>query len=103
MLCLAADCLDLKLVNALSHISNLAAQNKIGSNFDVSSALFGSHIYVNRFPKAAQRYLESSDKAIFDMKIDQLRRIKVGSSVKVYMLDQKKGADTRVMVGSFLK
>ncbi len=40
-------------INAVSHTANIAAQNKIGSNFDISTALFGSQLYTNRIPHLA--------------------------------------------------
>jgi phosphomevalonate kinase len=40
-------------VNAVSQVANLAAQKKIGSNFDISTAVFGSHLYTNLLPMAA--------------------------------------------------
>ena len=38
------------MIERLSHVSNLAAQTKIGSNFDISSALYGSQLYTNILP-----------------------------------------------------
>ena len=40
-------------VNCLSQVANIAAQNKIGSNFDVSTAVFGSQLYKNILPRRA--------------------------------------------------
>ena len=40
-----------KEVNVISHVANLAAQKKIGSNFDISTAVFGSHLYKNVLPR----------------------------------------------------
>jgi phosphomevalonate kinase len=37
----------------VSQVANLAAQNKIGSNFDISTAVFGSHLYKNVLPRKA--------------------------------------------------
>ena len=33
------------LVNVISQVANLSAQQKIGSNFDISTAIYGSHLY----------------------------------------------------------
>ena len=49
----------LETINYLSHIANLSAQNKIGSNFDISSAMFGSQLYTNILPEYAQKYILS--------------------------------------------
>jgi phosphomevalonate kinase len=40
-------------INAISQVANLAAQKKIGSNFDISTAIYGSHLYKNILPKMA--------------------------------------------------
>jgi phosphomevalonate kinase len=39
-----------KLANVLSQVANLSAQKKIGSNFDISTAVFGTHLYRNILP-----------------------------------------------------
>ena len=39
-----------RLANVLSQIANLSAQKKIGSNFDISTAVFGTHLYKNILP-----------------------------------------------------
>lgn len=40
-------------VNCLSQVANIAAQNKIGSNFDISTAVYGSQLYKNILPRKA--------------------------------------------------
>ena len=37
-------------MNVISQTANLRAQQKIGSNFDISTAVFGTHLYTNIFP-----------------------------------------------------
>jgi phosphomevalonate kinase len=49
------------IINALSQIANLAAQNKIGSNFDISTAVYGSHLYKNILPKMAYETTSTLD------------------------------------------
>ena len=49
----------LEEVNALSQIANIAAQNKIGSNFDISTAVYGSQLYKNVLPRKAFSAVES--------------------------------------------
>lgn len=39
-----------RLVNLISQVANLSAQNKIGSNFDISTAVYGTHLYQNQLP-----------------------------------------------------
>jgi phosphomevalonate kinase len=41
------------LVNLISQVANLSAQKKIGSNFDISTAVFGTHLYKNVIPHVA--------------------------------------------------
>jgi phosphomevalonate kinase len=41
------------IINAISQVANLAAQKKIGSNFDISTAVYGTHLYKNILPKMA--------------------------------------------------
>jgi phosphomevalonate kinase len=47
-------------INCVSQVANIAAQNKIGSNFDISTAIFGSHLYKNKLPKKAFEVAESN-------------------------------------------
>lgn len=58
-----------KTVNALSQVANLAAQNKIGSNFDISTAVHGSHLYRNVLPRLAFETISTLDFETL-MKID---------------------------------
>lgn len=48
-------------MNCLSQLANIAAQNKIGSNFDISTAVYGSQLYKNVLPKAVFDAVEKSD------------------------------------------
>ena len=41
------------LINVISQVANLSAQKKIGSNFDISTAVFGTHLYQNILPEIA--------------------------------------------------
>jgi phosphomevalonate kinase len=45
-------------INCVSQVANIAAQNKIGSNFDISTAVFGSQLYKNKLPKKAFEAIE---------------------------------------------
>jgi phosphomevalonate kinase len=38
-------------------VANLSAQKKIGSNFDISTAVFGTHLYKNILPEKAFRFI----------------------------------------------
>lgn len=46
------------VVNVLSQVSNIGAQNKIGSNFDISTAVYGSQLYKNILPRRAFSAIE---------------------------------------------
>lgn len=46
-------------VNVVSQIANLAAQKKIGSNFDISVAVYGTHLYRNILPHKVSVVLEN--------------------------------------------
>jgi phosphomevalonate kinase len=45
-------------INAVSQVANIAAQNKIGSNFDISTAVYGSQLYKNVLPRRAFQAVE---------------------------------------------
>lgn len=47
------------MVNVLSQMANLSAQNKLGSNFDISTAVFGTHLYINILPNTIFSALNS--------------------------------------------
>ena len=66
----------LEEVNVLSHMANIAAQNKIGSNFDISTALYGSQLYTNILPKKASEAIKTGNMVgllEFNPKIKQLK------------------------------
>lgn len=63
-------------MNYLSQVANIAAQNKIGSNFDISTAVYGSQLYKNVLPRAAFEAIEKGDIREV-MKIDpEIKRLK---------------------------
>jgi phosphomevalonate kinase len=51
----------LGVINGISQVANLASQNKIGSNFDISTAVYGTHLYINIIPKIAFQVLSNND------------------------------------------
>lgn len=96
-----------KTVNALSQVANLAAQNKIGSNFDISTAVHGSHLYRNVLPKTAFEVISS---LAFEtlMQVDPmvsplLLPSKALMDGYTCMIDLKQGSNTRKMVTGFVK
>jgi phosphomevalonate kinase len=48
-----------RTLNCLAQVANIAAQNKIGSNFDISAAVFGCQLYTNLLPESAARAVKS--------------------------------------------
>ena len=63
-------------MNYLSQVANIAAQNKIGSNFDISTAVYGSQLYKNILPRVAFETIEKGDIREV-MKIDpEIKRLK---------------------------
>lgn len=51
----------LRIAHNLSQICHCHAQGKVGSGFDVSSAVYGSHIYTRFSENVINRFLESVD------------------------------------------
>lgn len=51
----------LNVVNVVSQMANLAAQGKIGSNFDISTAVYGSHLYTNVLPRTIMKGLKAQE------------------------------------------
>ena len=93
------------VVNVVSQMANLAAQGKIGSNFDISTAVHGSHLYENVLPRKVMDGLKSQE---FDKLLWVDAKVKLWHKVadflangSLWMLDLKKGSDTRKMVGGF--
>lgn len=102
LVCLIHSRLDPQLVDWLSQIANLSAQGKIGSNFDISSAVHGTHLYTNVLPELARAFINSngSDQRIFEAK-GNVVPLRIGSKLHLQMLDLQCGSNTREMVGSF--
>lgn len=95
------------LVNVLSQVANIAAQNKIGSNFDISTAVYGSQLYKNVLPKKA---FEAVEKKILSDILSVNPEIKklvpnslIGNHTFSWLLDLRIGSNTRTMVSGFLK
>lgn len=85
----------------------MSAQNKIGSNFDISTAVFGSHLYKNVLPEKIFPLINKYDQEDYEkfIKIDP-KVISVAISqlsfLQGYMIDINKGENTRTMVKGFL-
>lgn len=104
----------LSLIHLLSQIANIIAQNKIGSGFDISTAMYGSQIFqkfpeslitdeilkmftmMNDFFTLKTKFFEIIEK--FKIYEDKLVNIKT-KNTQILMLDFTMGSDTRVLVG----
>jgi phosphomevalonate kinase len=49
-----------RTINCLSQLAHLAAQKKIGSNFDISTAVYGTHLYKNILPNLVYNIIGSN-------------------------------------------
>lgn len=110
---------DLSLIHLLSQITNTIAQNKIGSGFDISTAVYGTQIFM-KFPEkliteSILRYFNDSEELIikeffnvfqeFQLYERNLRVFSVKNH-KLFMMDFTLGSDTRILVAKvkeFLK
>lgn len=53
---------DLALAHNVAQLAHCAAQGKVGSGFDVSSAIWGSHLFRRFDPEALASLLQRGDK-----------------------------------------
>ena len=104
---------NITLIHLLSQIANILAQNKIGSGFDISTAVYGSQIFQKfpenmisskflsffnemkefnfireEFPEIMKKFKE------FEKKIQKIPEI----DFKAFMMDFSTGSDTRILV-----
>lgn len=101
-------------IHLLSQIANILAQNKIGSGFDISTAIYGSQIF-QKFPEnmISSKFLNLVNEMKefnfireefteimknfkeFEKKIRKIPEI----DFKAFMMDFSTGSDTRILVG----
>ena len=95
------------LVNVLSQVANIAAQNKIGSNFDISTAVYGSQLYKNVLPKKAFEAVEKKTLSDILSVNPEIKKLIPNSLISnhtfSWLLDLRIGSNTRTMVSGFLK
>ena len=95
-----------KEVNVISHVANLAAQKKIGSNFDISTAVFGSHLYKNVLPfkvyEIINEYSFQKYKELVEINSEITNLFSFLDGFYGYIVDINKGENTRKMVSGFL-
>lgn len=113
---------DLSLIHLLSQITNTIAQNKIGSGFDISTAVYGTQIFTKFSEKiiteSILKYFSDLEESIIKEKIEfskvlsdfQLYERNLScfsiSNHKLFMMDFTLGSDTRILVAKvkeFLK
>lgn len=92
-------------IHNLSQIAHCMAQKKVGSGFDVATAVFGSILY-SRFPKEEipnQIDFESLQKAVNRKWAMQLKPCSLPKNVSLLMGDVARGSETPGMVKQVLK
>ncbi|ODN73074.1 phosphomevalonate kinase [Cryptococcus amylolentus CBS 6039] len=100
------------VVHAVSQLAHCLAQGKVGSGFDVSSAVYGSHVYTRFSPEvlaplmdlapfsAPSPLLEHLDPGKWDSKVKPFRLPK---GLRLVLADVDAGTDTPSFVGQVLK
>lgn len=97
---------DVNLVHNLAQTAHCIAQGKVGSGFDVATAVFGSILYSRFSPKCILPSTEDHSAvkhaidAVWDMKTSS---VLLPSSVSVLMGDVQQGSETPGMVRQVLK
>lgn len=97
---------DKKEVDCVSQMANMEAQSKIGSNFDISAAVYGSHLYTNALPRRAHQALPTLDFASVLQVEPQTASLSHSTwllHTRAYLLDLSRGSNTRTMVSGFLQ
>lgn len=97
---------DKKEVDCVSQMANMEAQSKIGSNFDISAAVYGSHLYTNTLPRRAHQALPTLDFASVLQVEPQTASLSHSTwllHTRAYLLDLSRGSNTRTMVSGFLQ
>ena len=88
-------------------MANIAAQNKIGSNFDISTALYGSQLYTNILPKKASEAIKTGN-ILSLLEVDpEIKQLNINENIlqhsESWLIDLRKGSNTRTMVSGFIK
>ncbi|PWA01866.1 hypothetical protein BB558_002005 [Smittium angustum] len=102
---------DKYFVHGFSQYCHCLAQGKIGSGFDVSSAIFGSHIYQRFSPSSIEIAMQNKDpKSIMDAidpktkRIDSTaKNISIPNGFKLVLADVNAGSNTPSMVSKVLQ
>ncbi|OMH78478.1 putative phosphomevalonate kinase [Zancudomyces culisetae] len=104
---------DKQLVHNISQLSHCSAQGKIGSGFDVSAAVYGTHIYRRFSPSVIEQAMElSAEQAeklleVVDPKNKKfnsvVQKINLPPGTMLRLADIQAGSNTPSMVSKVLK
>ncbi|PPR07378.1 hypothetical protein CVT26_013694 [Gymnopilus dilepis] len=99
-----------KLAHNLAQFVHCVAQGKVGSGFDVSAAVFGSHIYTRFDPSVIQNLMNdntakvgpvlSASNGDWNYRIEEF---KLPPYTRIVLADVDAGSDTPSLVGKVLK
>lgn len=93
-------------IHALAQAAHCAAQGKVGSGFDVASAVYGTHVY-RRFSPAVLEPMFAGTASLLDIvsgKWDQeTRPFRLPRGLRLMLADVDAGTDTPSFVGQVLK
>ncbi|KAF8200810.1 phosphomevalonate kinase [Pholiota molesta] len=100
----------LRLVHNLAQFVHCVAQGKVGSGFDVSAAVFGSHIYTRFDPSVIQDLMEETLPKLYPTisPSNSAWNYRIGSFklppyTRIMLADVDAGSDTPSLVGKVLK
>lgn len=103
---------DFDLIHNLAQFSHCLAQGKVGSGFDISSAVYGSHLYRRFSPKVLAPLMEQSSSSSSVPLLPALDRSKwdhqttpfaLPKGLRLMLADVDAGTDTPSFVGKVLK
>ncbi|RIA82680.1 phosphomevalonate kinase [Glomus cerebriforme] len=103
---------DRKLIHNVAQFCHCLAQGKVGSGFDVSAAIWGSHIYKRFSPNILENVMNQNvDISILNNLIDpasskwdnQVTKFSLPHGFKLVLADVDAGSNTPSMVGKVLK
>lgn len=93
-------------IHALAQAAHCAAQGKVGSGFDVASAVYGTHVY-RRFSPSVLEPMFAGTASLLDIvsgKWDQeTRPFRLPRGLRLMLADVDAGTDTPSFVGQVLK
>lgn len=100
---------DLRLVHYVAQVSHFRAQEKIGSGFDVSAAVFGSILFRRHVSETVKGLLDHLfiEKNVLEREMEAWKcpeKFDIGGSLQVVLCcNQVSGANTRILVRELLK